>query len=139
MVDEVYEDFLKVVAEGRKLERDGVHEIAQGRVWLGAAAREHDLVDKFGGLRDAIALAKSLAELKEAELVQVPALHEGRESLLQQLLSEGHEEHPLFTRAAPRDPALLFLRTHAETLRAIRALNDPQGLYLTCPFRLERR
>ena len=139
MVDGVYEDFLKIVAEGRKLERDGVHEVAQGRVWLGTDARERKLVDKFGGLRDAIALAKSLAELKEAQLVQVPALHEGEESLLQQLLTDDREDHPLFTRAAPRDPALLFLRTHAETLRAIRTLNDPKGVYLTCPLRLERR
>jgi protease-4 len=139
MVDEVYEDFLKIVAEGRKLERDGVHEVAQGRVWLGTDARERKLVDKFGGLRDAIALAKSLAELKEAQLVQIPALHEGEESLLQQLLTDDREDHPLFTRAAPRDPALLFLRTHAETLRAIRTLNDPKGVYLTCPLRLERR
>lgn len=138
-VDEVYEDFLKIVAEGRKMPRDDVHEIAQGRVWLGAAARERNLVDKFGGLRDAIALAKTLAELKEAELVQVPALNQGRESLLQQLIADDHEEHPLFTRTTPRDPALLFLRTHAETLRAIRALNDPQGVYLTCPFSLPRR
>jgi protease-4 len=139
MVDEVYEDFLKVVAEGRKMSRDGAHELAQGRVWLGVDARERNLVDKFGGLREAIALAKSLAELKDAELVQVPALHEGRESLLQQMLSEGHEEHPLFTKSVPNDPALQFLRIHAETLRAIRALNDPKGVYLTCPVRLERR
>jgi protease-4 len=139
MVDEVYEDFLKIVAEGRKLERNDVHEVAQGRVWLGTDARERQLVDKFGGLRDAIALAKSLAELKEAQLVQVPALHEGEESLLQQLLTDDREDNPLFTRAAPRDPALLFLRTHAETLRAIRTLNDPKGVYLTCPLRLERR
>jgi hypothetical protein len=34
---------------------------------------------------------------------------------------------------------VLFLRTHAETLRAIRTLNDPKGIYLTCPLRLERR
>ena len=61
------------------------------------------------------------------------------ESLLQQLLSDGREDHPLFTRAAPSDPAVLFLRTHAETLRAIRTLNDPKGIYLTCPLRLERR
>jgi protease-4 len=139
MVDEVYEDFLKVVAEGRKLQRDGVHEVAQGRVWLGTDARERNLVDKFGGLREAIALAKSLAELKDAQLVQVPALHEGEESLLQQLLSDDREDHPLFTRSAPSDPAVLFLRTHAETLRAIRTLNDPKGIYLTCPLRLERR
>jgi len=64
---------------------------------------------------------------------------EGEESLLQQLLSDGREDRPLFTRAAPSDPAVLFLRTHAETLRAIRTLNDPKGIYLTCPLRLERR
>jgi len=139
MVDDVYEDFLKVVAGGRKLERDQVHEIAQGRVWLGVDARPINLVDKFGGLREAIALAKSLANLKDAELLQVPALHEGNESLLQKLVSDGHDEHPLFTRAAAPDPALLFLRSHAEVLRAIRALNDPKGVYLTCPVRLPRR
>ena len=57
-VDGVYEDFLRVVAEGRSLKRDGVHEIAQGRVWLGEDARGLRLVDKLGGLRDAIKAAK---------------------------------------------------------------------------------
>jgi protease-4 len=139
MVDDVYEDFLKVVAGGRKMERDQVHAIAQGRVWLGTDARPNNLVDKFGGLREAIALAKTMANLKEAELLQVPALHEGEESLLQRLVAGEQEEHPLFTRAAATDPALLFLRSHAEVLRAVRALNDPKGVYLTCPLRLPRR
>ena len=78
-------------------------------------------------------------------LCRLPAPRRGkgqaRDPQLQsvQLLSDGQEDHPLFTRAAPSDPAVLFLRTHAETLRAIRTLNDPKGIYLTCPLRLERR
>jgi protease-4 len=134
-VDGVYEDFLKVVSEGRKMERDSVHEIAQGRVWLGLNAREKGLVDKFGGLRDAIREAKELAKIKDAELIQVPALHSGRENLLQKLLSEDGHEMPLFARAQSKDPALLFLKSHAETLKAIRSLNDPRGVYLSCPLR----
>jgi protease-4 len=134
-VDGVYEDFLKVVGEGRKMERDSVHEIAQGRVWLGLNAREKGLVDKFGGLRDAINEAKELAKIKDAELIQVPSLHSGRENLLQKLLSEDGNEMPLFARAQSKDPALLFLKSHAETLKAIRSLNDPRGVYLSCPFR----
>jgi protease-4 len=134
-VDGVYEDFLKVVAEGRKMERDSVHEIAQGRVWLGVNARERKLVDKFGGLRDAIAEAQQLANLKDIELVQIPALHSGRENVLQKLLSEDGDDSPLFARLQAKDPALLFLRSHAEVLKAVRSLNDPRGVYLSCPVR----
>jgi len=138
-VDGVYEDFLKVVAEGRKMERDSVHEVAQGRVWLGLNAREKGLVDKFGGLRDAIKEAQELAGLKEAEILQVPALHSGRANLLEKLLSEDGNDAPLFARMQANDPALLFLRSHAEVLKAVRSLNDPRGVYLSCPVRVPRR
>jgi protease-4 len=131
-VDGVYEDFLAIVAAGRGLKRDGVHEIAQGRVWLGEDARGLKLVDQLGGLRDAIKEAKRLAKLDEAAWVQVPALHSGRENFLQQLLSDDDQE-PLFAKASG-DPAKDFLRANARWLRAIRALNDPKGVYLTCPL-----
>ncbi|MEY4133581.1 MAG: hypothetical protein RL592_1639, partial [Verrucomicrobiota bacterium] len=131
-VDGVYEDFLRIVAEGRGLKRDGVHEIAQGRVWLGEDARGLRLVDKLGGLRDAIREAKALAKTEEAELIQIPALNSGRETLFQQLLSED-EDTPLFARASA-DPAKEFLRANAKWLRSVRTLNDPKGVYLTCPL-----
>lgn len=132
-VDGVYEDFLSIVAAGRGLKRDGVHEIAQGRVWLGEDARGLKLADQLGGLRDAIKEAKRLAKLDEAAWVQVPALHSGRENLLQQLLSDDGDQAPLFAKASA-DPAQEFLRANARWLRAIRALNDPKGVYLTCPL-----
>lgn len=137
-VDGVYEDFLRIVAEGRGLKRDGVHEIAQGRVWLGEDARGLQLVDKLGGLRDAIQEAKQLAKAEEIELIQVPALHSGRENFLQQLLSDGDNDSPVFAKASA-DPAKDFLKANARWLRAVRALNDPKGVYLTCPLVPARR
>lgn len=137
-VDGVYEDFLRIVAEGRGLKRDGVHEIAQGRVWLGEDARGLRLVDKLGGLRDAIKEAKLLAKAEEAELIQVPALNSGRENLFQKLLSDDDGDAPLFAKASA-DPAKEFLKANARWLRAVRALNDPRGVYLTCPLVPDRR
>jgi len=60
MMEGTYEAFLAHVAEGRGMERDAVHEIAQGRVWTGVAAKERGLVDEIGGLDDAIAEARTL-------------------------------------------------------------------------------
>ncbi len=131
-VDGVYEDFLAIVAAGRGLRRDDVHEIAQGRVWLGEDARGLRLLDQLGGLRDALKEAKRLAKLDEAAWVQVPALHSGRENFLQQILSDDDQE-PLFAKSSG-DPAKDFLRANARWLRAIRSFNDPKGVYLTCPF-----
>jgi protease-4 len=132
-VDGVYEDFLAIVAAGRGLRRDDVHEIAQGRVWLGEDARGLRLLDQLGGLRDALKEAKRLAKLDEAAWVQVPALHSGRENFLQQILSDDDDQEPLFAKSSG-DPAKDFLRANARWLRAIRSFNDPKGVYLTCPF-----
>jgi len=59
----IYDNFLDRVAEGRELDKDFVHEIAQGRVWSGNDALEFGLVDGLGGTLDAIKKAAELAEL----------------------------------------------------------------------------
>lgn len=58
MADDVYADFIKRVAEGRKLSPAAVESLAQGRVWTGQQARELQLVDALGGLDVAINKAK---------------------------------------------------------------------------------
>lgn len=137
MVDQVYDDFLGVVAEGRKMERAQVHEIAQGRVWLGQNALAEGLVDRLGGLVDAINLAQELAKVSEASIIQIPSLHSGRENVLQKLLSEDENENPVFVQTAAKDPALLFLKTHLNFLKQVRGLNDPRGVYLRCPVEVQ--
>jgi signal peptide peptidase SppA len=64
-VDRGYITFLDIVAKGRKMTRDGVNEIAQGRVWIAGDALKHKLIDNIGSLDDAIAEAAKLAKTKE--------------------------------------------------------------------------
>jgi protease-4 len=62
-----YETFVTKVADGRHLPRERVHELAQGRVWLGDDARERGLVDEIGGLDAAIRWARDAAGLDPHE------------------------------------------------------------------------
>jgi len=62
-VEEIYERFVNLVAEGRDMEPVRVDEIAQGRVWTGSDALGIGLVDEIGTLQDAIDEAASLAGL----------------------------------------------------------------------------
>ena len=73
--DLFYTDFVERVAQGRKMTVEAVDAIARGRVWTGADALEHGLVDELGGLRTAIARAKVLARLDpdaDVRLVSYP-------------------------------------------------------------------
>lgn len=68
-MDRIYEGFIARVAEGRKLPVERVREIAKGRVWTGAQAKELGLVDELGGFYQAVDKAKALAKIKgEARL-----------------------------------------------------------------------
>jgi protease-4 len=62
-VQRIYDVFLGHVAQGRGKSRDEVHEVAQGRVWTGADAHRHGLVDTLGGYDVALRAAAELAKL----------------------------------------------------------------------------
>ncbi len=61
--ERVYDDFIDKVADYRGMERDAVDRVARGRVWSGAQAREHGLVDQLGGLDEAVDAAARIAGL----------------------------------------------------------------------------
>jgi protease-4 len=69
--DLFYTDFVQRVAEGRNLSTEAVEAVARGRVWTGADAFEHGLVDELGGLRTAVRRAKVLAGLDEDAKVRI--------------------------------------------------------------------
>ena len=64
VLDDVHEQFIEAVAQGRKMPVDKVRQIADGRIFSGRQAISEGLVDKIGDLQDAIAGAKKLAGLK---------------------------------------------------------------------------
>lgn len=81
-VDRGYETFLNIVADGRKMSRDQVHEIAQGRVWLATDAKPIKLVDELGSLDKAVQKAAELAKLSDYQTKKYPESGEWFEKLL---------------------------------------------------------
>lgn len=82
MLGTLYDRFLGLVASGRDMTTEEVHEIARGRVWTGSDAVEVGLVDEIGGLTKAVKVAAQLAGLEEDEEVNVktfPEIPEGEE------------------------------------------------------------
>jgi protease-4 len=71
-VDLIYADFKQRVADGRNMDTAYVDSIAQGRVWTGARASKIGLVDRIGGIDDAIRSAAKLAKLKDYQVSEYP-------------------------------------------------------------------
>jgi protease-4 len=86
-----WDDFLPKVAKGRGKTNEQVHEVAQGRVWTGAQAKERGLVDEIGGLEKAINIAKQLAKLPEDKDVRRVVFPAPR-PFLQELLGNSNED-----------------------------------------------
>jgi protease IV len=59
----MYTEFVNAVAKHRKMTPEKVETLAQGRVWTGIQAKENGLVDRIGGLQDAILVARELAKI----------------------------------------------------------------------------
>jgi len=71
-VDDIYNGFKQRVADGRKKTVGYIDSIAQGRVWSGAKAIDIGLIDKFGGLQDAVECAARMAKLTNYRLKEYP-------------------------------------------------------------------
>jgi len=89
-IEASYQDFLRVVAEGRRRQTAEIEPLAEGRVWLGAQARQSGLVDELGGLDRALALIREKAGIpaeKKIRLVPYPR----KRSLLDYLFRQPDE------------------------------------------------
>lgn len=64
MVNDVYQEFIKAVSEGRDMPKSKVKEIADGRIFTGKKAKELGLVDKLGTFYDAVEKTAKLAGIK---------------------------------------------------------------------------
>ena len=85
-----YQTFLDRVAKGRNSTKDKIHEIAQGRVWLGNDALKIKLVDEIGGLDQAVVKAAQLAKLKEYHTSAYPEAENWLATLMKQTTDKGN-------------------------------------------------
>lgn len=81
-VDSIYFTFTSRVAEGRKKDRAYIDSIGQGRVWSGKRGIELGLVDRIGGLQEAIDCAVRMAKTPDYRLKELPEPLNIFESLL---------------------------------------------------------
>jgi protease IV len=92
-VDESYDQFVRVIVEGRDLPEGEVREIADGRVYSGLQAEALDLVDELGGLDRAAEIAGELAGLEEeATVVRYQRRASGLGELLRSRLAPSESE-----------------------------------------------
>jgi protease-4 len=68
-IETFYKGFVERVAAGRKRPYDNVEPLAQGRVWLGAQAKQNGLVDELGGLDRAIEMVRDRAKISSSEKI----------------------------------------------------------------------
>ena len=71
-VNQIYTEFLSIVADGRSMSTDEVDKLARGRVFYGDKGKELDLIDIVGEFNDAIKLAAELAEIEEYQIIEYP-------------------------------------------------------------------
>jgi protease-4 len=90
-IDSIYATFKSRVVAGRKLSPAVVDSIAQGRVWSGVQAKSLGLVDRLGGINDAIACAARMAKVSSYRLREYPEVKPPLEKLLQNLGGDAGE------------------------------------------------
>ena len=131
-VEDIYERFVGLVAEGRSLEKQAVDDMAQGRVWVGTDAIGLGLVDEIGGLREAVDYAASLAgymNKSDYRVVTYPVQLSQTEQLLDMLY--GKKPAPSILEGTPFEALGRTLRDLGE--------NKPAQVYARLPYDIEIR
>lgn len=126
-VEDVYDTFITHVAEGRNLTKEQVDAIGQGRVWIGEDAKKIGLVDVFGGLDDAIRIAKERIGVEgAARIYEYPK----QKDMLEELL-EG------FGKSARIKILKSALGEHYGVYEQSRKIMSYQGYQALLPYELE--
>ena len=131
-VEDIYGQFVGLVAEGRSLEPVKVDEMAQGRVWVGSDALGLGLVDEIGGLREAVAYAASLAGYVNKSDYRVTC-HPVPLTTAEQIrmMLSGRQEEPSILSGTPFEFFGRALSTWKE--------NEPTQVYARLPYDIEIR
>jgi protease-4 len=89
-IDAFYKGFVSRVAEGRRRSFDQIEPLAQGRVWLGAQAKQNGLVDELGGLDRAIELVRQKAHIAATDRITLVP-YPGKRSVFDMLFNRSDE------------------------------------------------
>ena len=120
-IEKIYDDFTSLVSNGRGMSKDSVDAIGQGRVWSGADAMRIGLVDKQGGIQDAIDYAAQKVGLSKEDY-RLSIYPVAKEVSLLQMLSGGASDDPeeTLTTSVESQPSLTDLFPAIARMRELR-------------------
>lgn len=126
-VDAIYDQFLGRVAEGRGMTKEKVNVIARGRVWTGRDALKIGLVDKLGGINDAIEYAAKKADIKDKKVLYYPLKKEDKLSeILEQL--EDDEEFEISSGQMPTELVQYY--------KQLKKIESMTGIQMRMPYEI---
>ncbi len=129
-VDAIYAQFLTRVSEGRGMTNEQVNVIARGRVWTGRDALKLGLVDKLGGITDAINYAASASDIKTQKVLYYPLKKEDKwAAILEQFNDEKNDEVSVSQQKIPEE-----LIRYYQQLKRIESMT---GIQMIMPFDIE--
>ncbi|AWW32284.1 signal peptide peptidase SppA [Echinicola strongylocentroti] len=123
-IEEGYDTFITRVADGRKMSKEAVKEVASGRVWSGLQAKENGLVDILGGLDDAIQIAAEKSGIEDEYRV---LYYPKQKTILEQIMTE------LGTDIEARYMHYRFGETY-QLLQKIENIQQMKGIKARLPF-----
>ncbi len=130
VINRIYDRFLVKVANARKMPKEKIAEIAQGRVWSGVSAKQIGLVDEIGGINDAIKEAIKLAKVGDNwQLEEYPKSRTLEEQIFQKLLGTHIAQNQIHL-----DPLTNEYNQFQKDLANLGILNDPLGVYARLPY-----
>jgi protease-4 len=133
VIQKGYRDFLDRVSEARNMTTDEVDAIARGRVWSGTDAHELGLVDKLGGLEEAIASAAEMAELGDDYTVEyVEKERDWKDRMVADFLAEVSDRISASQGSARPSIDRLARDLLSEYTETLADFNDPLGIYAYC-------
>ena len=130
-VDEVYDQFLQRVSDGRKMTKEQVNVIARGRVWTGRDALKIGLVDQLGGLNDAVAFAASEVDLKNPKVLYYPLKKEDKLGDLIELIEDQKEDESVSIKSQRIPEELL------DYYASIKKIERMRGIQMRLPFEVK--
>lgn len=133
-VNRIYQQFIELVSQARGLEEEQVHQIAQGRVWTGARAKELGLVDQLGSLDEVITQAAEHAGLDEYRLLPISRPLSPFEQLMRQLQDSRVSAYLPRVQSPDWLPDNLKrdLSPLLAPLRALNDMDDKRAVYARC-------
>ncbi len=128
-VNEIYDDFISIVADGRHLDKSVVNDLAQGRVYSGKDALNLKLIDGLGGINRALLSASRKANVKEYRVVEFPE----SKSLIERFMNKANNDE------AKMKSLMVEMGLNAKTVSELKSIGRMQGMQMRLPWSIEIR